>query len=86
MGLGKTLTMISLILNTKENDNSHDEEQNDEEESISKKHIKYHGGTLVVCPASLLNQWAQEIDNKLKRGTLSCLVYHGPKREEKPKR
>ncbi|XP_044747827.1 transcription termination factor 2 [Coccinella septempunctata] len=86
MGLGKTLTMISLVLKTKENEIDHDDERDEEKESLSKRHRKYNGGTLVVCPASLLNQWAQEIDVKLRRGMLSYNVYHGPKREDKPKR
>ncbi|KAK9869992.1 hypothetical protein WA026_006091 [Henosepilachna vigintioctopunctata] len=84
MGLGKTLTMIALILKTK----SHvceDNENEDKNESADKKHRKHKGGTLVVCPASLLFQWSGEIDSKLKRGLLSYLIYHGPKRESKPK-
>lgn len=84
MGLGKTLTMISLVL--KKTKHTEEEDDDREEEESSKKYRKYNGGTLVVCPASLLNQWAQEIDTKLKRGLLSYNVYHGPKREVKPKR
>lgn len=34
--------------------------------------------TLVVCPVSLIEQWAQEI--KFKTQNLSVLVYHGSNR------
>jgi len=38
------------------------------------------GGTLVVCPASLLNQWENEIKSKLKPGHLKVGQYYGIKR------
>lgn len=38
------------------------------------------GGTLIVCPASLINQWEHEIKSKVKRGALDVCVFHGPKR------
>jgi len=45
------------------------------------------GGTLVVCPASLVHQWAKEVEkrcsSKLK---LKTLVYHGPNRESRAKK
>lgn len=37
-------------------------------------------GTLVVCPASLMMQWADEVKTKLHRGTLSTKIYHGSNR------
>jgi SNF2 family DNA or RNA helicase len=37
-------------------------------------------GTLVVCPASLMMQWAEEVKTKLNHGTLSTKVYHGSNR------
>lgn len=43
----------------------------------------YEGGTLVVCPASLLQQWEGEVKSKLKRNSLNYLVYHGPKRDSR---
>ncbi|XP_044270813.1 transcription termination factor 2 isoform X2 [Tribolium madens] len=78
MGLGKTITMISLVLKSQElNLDNKDKENHDE---------KRPGGTLVVCPASLMNQWSEEIKRRTKRGLLSVEVYHGAKRETKPKR
>lgn len=79
MGLGKTLTMISLVMKSKEingDDNLGKENYRD----------KYPGGTLVVCPASLMNQWSGEIERRTKRGLLGVEVYHGTKRETRPKK
>ncbi|KAK9935783.1 hypothetical protein M0R45_022868 [Rubus argutus] len=42
-------------------------------------------GTLVVCPASVLRQWARELDEKVAEETkLSVLVYHGGSRTRNP--
>nr|DAD32828.1 TPA_asm: hypothetical protein HUJ06_011679 [Nelumbo nucifera] len=42
-------------------------------------------GTLVVCPASVLRQWARELDDKVADGAkLSVLVYHGGTRTRDP--
>lgn len=42
-------------------------------------------GTLVVCPTSVLRQWAEELLNKVtKKANLSVLVYHGGNRTKDP--
>lgn len=42
-------------------------------------------GTLVVCPASVLRQWARELDEKVAdEMKLSVLVYHGGNRTKNP--
>ncbi|KAG2665283.1 hypothetical protein I3760_15G001100 [Carya illinoinensis] len=42
-------------------------------------------GTLVVCPASVLRQWARELDDKVAdEAKLSVLVYHGGSRTKDP--
>lgn len=33
-----------------------------------------------MCPASLINQWEGEIENRVKRRKLSVLMHHGNKR------
>ncbi|VEN56091.1 unnamed protein product, partial [Callosobruchus maculatus] len=83
MGLGKTLTMISLVMKSLENKNDEDSK---EEEEGSQSGSKWNGGTLVVCPASLINQWSGEIDRRTKRGKISYEVHHGSKRDTKAKR
>ncbi|XP_056646688.1 transcription termination factor 2 [Diorhabda sublineata] len=84
MGLGKTLTMLSLMLKCNEMKEEHSDQEDNREQEPNKKQ-QYKGGTLVVCPASLLNQWSEELERRTKRGLASCELYHGPKRETKPK-
>ncbi|XP_048333451.2 helicase-like transcription factor CHR28 [Ziziphus jujuba] len=42
-------------------------------------------GTLVVCPASILQQWARELDDKVaEEAKLEVLIYHGGSRTRDP--
>ncbi|XP_066588930.1 transcription termination factor 2 [Prorops nasuta] len=90
MGLGKTLTMIALVMTSLaqssiKSDSEHTEDSEDEWEK-SHKPISNKGGTLVICPASLLAQWEGEVKSRCKRGMLSVQIYHGSSRETKPMR
>ena len=38
----------------------------------------------MVCPVSLMGQWAEELADKAK-GRLTVLLHHGPKRSKDPK-
>ncbi|GIX74820.1 hypothetical protein CDAR_73862 [Caerostris darwini] len=71
MGLGKTLTMISLILKQKEENNYLAENSN----------CSTHA-TLIVCLASIIHQWNEEISKHCKINSLQVLLYHGSKREK----
>ncbi|KAK4882340.1 hypothetical protein RN001_005659 [Aquatica leii] len=85
MGLGKTLTMIALTLKTIESES--DSDSNDENEDPTKtSKLKYRGGTLVVCPASLLYQWQSEVDKHVKKGRLTVALFHGANRDTSAKR
>ncbi|XP_032689169.1 transcription termination factor 2 [Odontomachus brunneus] len=89
MGLGKTLTMISLIMATLGNEDSmvgNDESDDSDDGWNKKKPLRHAGGTLVVCPASLLSQWEKEVLDKCKQGSLSVQIYHGSNRENVPTR
>lgn len=42
-------------------------------------------GTLIVCPASVVRQWARELDEKVtNEAKLSVLIYHGGNRTKDP--
>ncbi|CAJ1977688.1 unnamed protein product [Sphenostylis stenocarpa] len=117
-GLGKTISMISLILalrslqsKSKTDDtcnhktealNLDDDEDNGGVDVEKHKNVEVSddlkpntepisstqapgrkrpaAGTLVVCPASVLRQWARELDEKVGGEKLSVLVYHGGSR------
>ena len=43
------------------------------------------GGQLIVCPTSVLRQWARELRDKVSpTSALSVLVHHGPDRTKNP--
>ncbi|XP_022127021.2 transcription termination factor 2 isoform X1 [Pieris rapae] len=73
MGLGKTISMISLMATDKETNIDRD----DDEEGRSNL---VHGGTLVVCPASLMQQWAGEVQKHCTSNALLVCLHHGAKR------
>ncbi|XP_046971482.1 transcription termination factor 2 [Vanessa cardui] len=83
MGLGKTITMISLIVSDKEKNLDNDDE--DEDDYPDKGRLA-QGGTLVVCPASLLQQWAGEVSTHCGAHALSVCAHHGAARALQPRR
>lgn len=95
MGLGKTLTMIALVLMGKSQRKSDSDGKNGKG-SRKRRYsmyliyelydlIDFNGGTLVVCPASLLRQWEGEVNSKLSKQRLSVCVHHGSNRETRAK-
>ncbi|KAL0899592.1 hypothetical protein Bca101_083553 [Brassica carinata] len=81
-------TTVLSVGDSDENDTSGTEKVKDEEPSTSVREIKRKrpaAGTLVVCPASLVRQWARELDEKVSdESKLSVLVYHGGNRTKDP--
>lgn len=65
MGLGKSLTVISLLAT--------------DWSEYARKSIAIPP-TLLVVPLSLLRTWEEELKRHLHPQTLRCLRYHGPKR------
>ncbi|CAN6969352.1 unnamed protein product [Brassica oleracea var. botrytis] len=114
-GLGKTVSMIALILKqkyesqlkpeitSKQESEILDLDADDDDESENAKHDENMenakdeearelnskkrpaAGTLVVCPESVVTQWARELDEKVSdESKLSVLVYHGGNRTKDP--
>ncbi|KAL4088915.1 hypothetical protein QTP88_023996 [Uroleucon formosanum] len=86
MGLGKTLSMISLVLKAYEaqKDQEEDSEMDDSFEDSNLNSFK--GGTLIICPSSLISQWDNEIKSKVKPRVLDVIKYYGPNRESSARR
>ncbi|CAN8321317.1 unnamed protein product [Cochlearia groenlandica] len=64
------------------------EKAKDEEASTSTRNFngkRPAAGTLIVCPASVVRQWARELDEKVTdEAKLSVLIYHGGSRTKDP--
>lgn len=55
------------------------------EDSVGKVKGRPAAGTLVVCPTSVMRQWADELHKKVtSEARLSVLVYHGSSRTKDP--
>ncbi|XP_068152259.1 transcription termination factor 2 isoform X2 [Drosophila tropicalis] len=39
-------------------------------------------GTLIICPMSVMHQWANEATSKVTANYIKILIYHGPKRRK----
>lgn len=117
--VGKTLSIIALILASNEIQTQDEEDlssssdnESDHEDEGSQKARKYrpdsfwkqfakkiplifclgsslaqyYGGTLVVAPASLIEQWQTEVEKRVKRNSISVLLHHGNNREDRARR
>ncbi|KAM0963219.1 hypothetical protein ACFX15_021781 [Malus domestica] len=87
MGLGKTVMTIALIL-------ARPVRKSSESTEITKRRrmdtdtstpLKPRGGTLVVCPMSLLSQWKDELETHSESGSISIFVHYGGYRTTDPK-
>lgn len=87
MGLGKTVMTIALLLSNPGRGAGSGNivvEKLEGKSSQNKGHsckstipCKKGGGTLIVCPMTLLGQWKTEIETHSKQGTLSVYAHYG---------
>ncbi|KAI5069906.1 hypothetical protein GOP47_0014249 [Adiantum capillus-veneris] len=93
MGLGKTVMTIALLLSNPGRGSGSGNiivEQVEAKSSQSKGHscksnaCKKGGGTLIVCPMTLLSQWKTEIETHSKEGALSVYAHYGAGRTKDP--
>lgn len=89
MGLGKTLTMLTLVEQQRRKDKSwklaaHSKDgDGDDNDSEATAALSPRAGTLVVCPLSLLHQWEGEVERHLP-GQWRVRVHHGRNRSTDP--
>ncbi|BBG92463.1 Helicase protein with RING/U-box domain, partial [Prunus dulcis] len=86
MGLGKTVMTIALILATPgRSSNSIEIAKRRRIDSDTSTPFKPRGGTLVVCPMSLLSQWKDELETHSESESISIFVHYGGYRSTDPK-
>ncbi|KAL4414676.1 SNF2 family domain-containing protein [Colletotrichum abscissum] len=80
MGMGKSLSILSLIVKTL--DYARNWAVEEEKNSEKSKDLHYSGSTLVVVSSALLiYNWTNEIKKHVD-GSLTHIKYHGPNREK----
>ncbi|EXF74188.1 SNF2 family domain-containing protein [Colletotrichum fioriniae PJ7] len=80
MGMGKSLSILSLIVKTL--DDARNWAVEEEKNSEKSKDLHYSGSTLVVVSSALLiYNWTNEIKKHVD-GSLTHVKYHGPNREK----
>ena len=79
MGLGKTLSILSLVAATVPEAHAFKIKQTSKEQE--EKGVKRNAqGTLIICPTSVLSNWTEQIAAHVRKGKLTFCVYHGPSR------
>lgn len=79
MGLGKTLSILSLVAATLDDASEFARKvpQQLPGTTLIKRNSK---ATLLVCPVSTVANWQEQVDMHVKKNGMSCYVYHGPSR------
>ncbi|CAG4975628.1 unnamed protein product [Parnassius apollo] len=75
--------MISLITTDEESNIDDDEDEYDDNFGYNSSKL-IRGGTLVVCPASLMQQWAGKVAQHCRSHAVSVFQHHGAARAQQP--
>lgn len=81
LGLGKTIEAISLILSNMNNSRFMDFKPH----HLPDRKVEFYGGTLIVCPATLIDQWSREFEKFVAPGYVRLHKFHGQERENNPR-
>ncbi|KAK4504821.1 hypothetical protein PRZ48_002783 [Zasmidium cellare] len=77
MGLGKTLSTLALIAETREAARRFRREEGPEVGDFQLTNSK---ATLIICPKSVLANWSEQIRNHAAEGKFKVYIYHGSSR------
>ncbi|EMC96373.1 hypothetical protein BAUCODRAFT_472676 [Baudoinia panamericana UAMH 10762] len=80
MGLGKTLSILSLIAQTMSEAKEFSRQDPPDESSVE-CNVK---GTLIICPKSVMSNWQEQIQQHVQKGALTFYNYHGASRTNDP--
>ncbi|KAL2938090.1 ATP-dependent helicase rhp16 [Bienertia sinuspersici] len=80
MGMGKTVQAIALVLAKREIRRAIDGADDSFLAPSSSSALPEINCTLIICPASALNQWKREIERFTQEGSTKVLCYQGPNR------
>ncbi|XP_057528095.1 helicase-like transcription factor CHR28 isoform X1 [Amaranthus tricolor] len=75
--------IIDLVKEVEDSVDSHSNAASSSSQTLKRK--RPSAGTLIVCPATVLRQWARELNEKVSwKVKLNVLVYHGGSRTKDP--
>lgn len=79
MGLGKTLSILALVLSTIEAANEFGKQEPGQRLEAVERNAQT---TLIICPKSVLSNWDEQIKIHTRKGRLRVCTYHGPARTQ----
>jgi SWI/SNF-related matrix-associated actin-dependent regulator of chromatin subfamily A3 len=82
MGLGKTLTLLSLIGRTKARNVGVKKARGGKRRKVEDAG-EGSRSTLVVCPPSVFSSWVTQLEEHIKAGSLKVYMYHGERTRDK---
>ncbi|KAF2089403.1 transcription termination factor 2 [Saccharata proteae CBS 121410] len=84
MGLGKTLSILSLVVSTLGDSQSWSKKAPPQTPGAPLLELNSRA-TLLIAPLSTLANWEEQVKTHIKPGTLKVYMHHGPSRTRDPK-